>query len=134
MKEGLRILWREQRCYRLQERCNVKEVCFRERKDPSEKNYRNLCKASESNDRSYQESSSYRTYAIYSRVIRYKNKKSGVRTRLLKGAHESALFFLEDTITSVKISKVDIADGEELEGATIQLIDKDKCRGGALRL
>ena len=68
------------------------------------------------------------------RVIRYKNKKSGVITRLLKGAHESALFFLEDTITSVKISKVDIADGEELEGATIQLIDKDKCRGGALRL
>jgi uncharacterized surface anchored protein len=52
----------------------------------------------------------------------------------LKGAHESALFFLEATITSVKISKVDIADGEELEGATIQLIDKDKCRGGALRL
>ena len=92
-KEGLRILWREQRRYRLQERCNVKEVCFRERKDPSEKNYRNLCKASESNDRSYQESSSYRTYAIYSRVIRYKNKKSGVITRLLKGAHESALFF-----------------------------------------
>lgn len=43
-------------------------------------------------------------------------------------------FFLEDTITSVKISKVDIADGEELEGATIQLIDNDKCRGGALRL
>ena len=67
-------------------------------------------------------------------IGRYKNKKSGVRTRLLKGAHESALFFLEDTITSVKISKVDIADGEELEGATIQLIDKDKCRGGALRL
>ena len=30
-----------------------------------------------------------------------------------------------NTITSVKISKVDIADGEELEGATIQLIDKD---------
>ena len=56
-------------------------------------NYRNLCKASESNDSSYQESSSYRTYAIYSRVIRYKNKKSGVITRLLKGAHESALFF-----------------------------------------
>ena len=92
-KKVLRILWREQRRYRLQERCNVKEVCFRERKDPSEKNYRNLCKASESNDRSYQESSSYRTYAIYSRVIRYKNKKSGVRTRLLKGAHESALLF-----------------------------------------
>ena len=107
---------------------------FPREKDPSEKNYRNLCKASESNDRSYQESSSYRTYAIHSRVIKYKNKKSGVRTRLLKGAHESALFFLEDTITSVKISKVDIADGEELEGATIQLIDNDKCRGGALRL
>ena len=32
---------------------------------------------------------------------------------------------LINTITSVKISKVDIADGEELEGATIQLIDKD---------
>ena len=47
----------------------------------------------ENNDRSYQESSSYRTYAIYSRVIGYKNKKSGVRTRLLKGAHESALLF-----------------------------------------
>ena len=31
---------------------------------------------------------------------------------------------LINTITSVKISKVDIADGEELEGATIQLIDK----------
>ena len=46
----------------------------------------------------------------------------------------SFFFFLEDTITSVKISKVDIADGEELEGTTIQLIDKDKCRGGALRL
>ena len=32
---------------------------------------------------------------------------------------------LINTITSVKISKVDIADGEELEGATIQLIDKE---------
>ena len=55
--------------------------------------FRNLCKASESNHRSCKESSSYRTYAIYSRVIGYKNKKSGVRTRLLKGAHESALLF-----------------------------------------
>lgn len=34
-------------------------------------------------------------------------------------------FFIEDTITSVKISKVDIADGEELEGATIQFIDNE---------
>ena len=32
---------------------------------------------------------------------------------------------LINTITSVKISKVDITDGEELEGATIQLIDKE---------
>ena len=32
---------------------------------------------------------------------------------------------LINTITSVKISKVDIADGEELEGATIQLVDKE---------
>ena len=32
---------------------------------------------------------------------------------------------LINTITSVKISKVDIADGKELEGATIQLIDKE---------
>ena len=32
---------------------------------------------------------------------------------------------LINTITSVKISKVDIANGEELEGATIQLIDKE---------
>ena len=51
------------------------------------------CAKHQSNDSSYQESSSYRTYAIYSRVIGYKNKKSGVRTRLLKGAHESALLF-----------------------------------------
>ena len=47
---------------------------------------------------------------------------------------ESKKVSISSTITSVKISKVDIADGEELEGATIQLIDKDKCRGGALRL
>ena len=72
---------------------SMKRRAPRRRKKVCEKNYRNLCKASESNDRSYQESSSYRTYAIYSRVIGYKNKKSGVRTRLLKGAHESALLF-----------------------------------------
>ena len=33
------------------------------------------------------------TCAKHQRVIGYKNKKSGVRTRLLKGAHESALLF-----------------------------------------
>ena len=38
---------------------------------------------------------------------------------------EEGVLLVEDTITSVKISKVDIADGEELEGATIQLIDKE---------
>ena len=39
--------------------------------------------------------------------------------------NEEGVLLVEDTITSVKISKVDIADGEELEGATIQLIDKE---------
>ena len=38
---------------------------------------------------------------------------------------EEGVLLVEDTITSVKISKVDIANGEELEGATIQLIDKE---------
>ena len=38
---------------------------------------------------------------------------------------EEGVLLVEDTITSVKISKVDIADGEELEGATIQLVDKE---------
>ena len=33
---------------------------------------------------------------------------------------------LEDARTKVSISKVDIADGEEIEGAHIQIIDKDK--------
>ena len=32
---------------------------------------------------------------------------------------------VEDAKTVVKVSKVDIADGEELEGATIQVLDKD---------
>ena len=32
---------------------------------------------------------------------------------------------ITNTITSVKVSKVDIADGKELEGAHIQIIDKD---------
>ena len=32
---------------------------------------------------------------------------------------------ITNTITSVKVSKVDIADGKELEGAHIQVIDKD---------
>ena len=32
---------------------------------------------------------------------------------------------VEDAMTEVKVSKTDIASGEELEGATIQIIDKD---------
>jgi uncharacterized surface anchored protein len=32
---------------------------------------------------------------------------------------------IEDDLTTVKISKTDIANGEEVEGATIQLLDKD---------
>ena len=32
---------------------------------------------------------------------------------------------VEDSRTSVKVSKVDISDGEELEGAHIQIIDQD---------
>ena len=36
---------------------------------------------------------------------------------------EDGVLLVEDTKTSVKVSKVDIADGKELEGATIQIID-----------
>ena len=40
---------------------------------------------------------------------------------------DKGVILVEDTktVVDVKISKVDIADGKELEGATIQLIDKD---------
>ena len=38
---------------------------------------------------------------------------------------EDGIMLVEDAMTSVKVSKVDVADGEELEGATIQIIDKD---------
>ena len=38
---------------------------------------------------------------------------------------ENGVLLVEDAKTVVKVSKVDIADGEELEGAHIQIIDKD---------
>ena len=38
---------------------------------------------------------------------------------------EDGVMLVEDAMTEVKVSKVDVADGEELEGATIQIIDKD---------
>ena len=38
---------------------------------------------------------------------------------------EGGVMLVEDAITNVKVSKTDIASGEELEGATIQIIDKD---------
>ena len=39
---------------------------------------------------------------------------------------EDDVVLLEDARTKVSISKVDIADGEEIEGAHIQIIEKDK--------
>ncbi|QTE68143.1 Cna B-type domain-containing protein [Clostridiales bacterium] len=38
---------------------------------------------------------------------------------------EDGVLLVEDSKTSVKVSKVDIADGEELPGATIQIIDSE---------
>ena len=38
---------------------------------------------------------------------------------------QDGILLVEDTLTNVKVSKTDIASGEELEGATIQIIDKD---------
>ena len=38
---------------------------------------------------------------------------------------EEGVLLVEDAKTSVKVKKVDIADGKELEGATIQIIDKN---------
>ena len=38
---------------------------------------------------------------------------------------DGGVLLIEDAQTSVKISKVDIADGKELEGAKIQILDKD---------
>ena len=38
------------------------------KRDPSEKNHRKLCKASESSYRSYQESKTYRSYALHCRI------------------------------------------------------------------
>ena len=41
-----------------------------ERKDPSQKNHRKLCKASESFNNSYQKSKTYRSYALYTGLIK----------------------------------------------------------------
>ena len=38
---------------------------------------------------------------------------------------KEGVLLVEDARTSVKVSKVDVADGKELEGATIQILDKD---------
>ncbi|MBR6336240.1 MAG: hypothetical protein IKR76_00765 [Ruminococcus sp.] len=38
---------------------------------------------------------------------------------------EGGVLLVEDAKTVVKVSKVDIADGKELEGATIQILDED---------
>ena len=38
---------------------------------------------------------------------------------------EGGVMLIEDAMTSVKVSKVDVADGKELEGAKIQILDKD---------
>ena len=38
---------------------------------------------------------------------------------------EDDVLLVEDTMTKVSVSKVDIANGEELEGATIQILDED---------
>ena len=38
---------------------------------------------------------------------------------------EGGVMLVEDAMTEIKVSKTDIASGEELEGATIQIIDKD---------
>ena len=37
----------------------------------------------------------------------------------------NTVLLVEDAKTKVKVSKTDVADGEELEGATIQILDKD---------
>ncbi|MDO4308069.1 MAG: SpaA isopeptide-forming pilin-related protein, partial [Eubacteriales bacterium] len=47
------------------------------------------------------------------------------KTKTTTTVSEEGVLLVEDAITSVKISKVDIADGAELEGATIQILDKD---------
>ena len=47
----------------------LKEVCFRERKNPSEKNHRKLCKASESSYSSNQESKTHCADAVRSGLI-----------------------------------------------------------------
>ena len=38
---------------------------------------------------------------------------------------KAGVILIEDAMTKIKVSKVDIADGEEIEGAHIQIIDKD---------
>ena len=42
------------------------------------------------------------------------------------GSVSDGVLLVEDAMTSVKISKVDVADGKEVEGAHIQIIEKDE--------
>ena len=48
-----------------------------------------------------------------------------IDTEKTKTTSKDGVLLVEDKKTSVKVSKVDIADGKELEGAHIQIIDKD---------
>ena len=50
-------------------------------------------------------------------------KAAGYTSTVTGNAEEG--FIITNTITSVKISKVDITDQKELAGAHIQVIDKD---------
>ena len=51
------------------------------------------------------------------------SKVTGYITAVTGNAAEG--FIITNKVTSVKVSKVDIADGKELEGAHIQILDKD---------
>ena len=48
-----------------------------------------------------------------------------IDTEKTKTTSKDGVLLVEDKKTSVKVSKVDIADGKELEGAHIQILDKD---------
>ena len=47
------------------------------------------------------------------------------KTKTTTKTNSEGVLLIEDKKTSVKISKVDIANGKEVEGATIQILDKD---------
>ena len=51
--------------------------------------------------------------------------KTGKVTSTDTKQNEEGTLLVEDSKTSVKVSKVDIADGKELEGAHIQVLDKE---------